>query len=39
MNIEEIVLCQPVRTAIGAFNGSLKTVPATNSAPSSSAKR
>jgi acetyl-CoA C-acetyltransferase len=29
MNIKEIVLCQPVRTAIGAFNGSLKTVPAT----------
>lgn len=25
----EIVLCQPVRTAIGAFNGSLKGVPAT----------
>jgi acetyl-CoA C-acetyltransferase len=24
----EIVLCAPVRTAIGAFNGSLKTVPA-----------
>ena len=25
----EIVLCQPVRTAIGAFNGALKGVPAT----------
>lgn len=29
MNTKEVVLCQPVRTAIGAFNGSLKTVPAT----------
>lgn len=25
----EIVICHPVRTAIGAFNGSLKSVPAT----------
>src|SRR6201987_1724604 len=24
----EVVLCSPVRTAIGAFNGSLKTIPA-----------
>jgi acetyl-CoA C-acetyltransferase len=29
MSVPEIVLCHPVRTAIGAFNGSLKTVPAT----------
>jgi acetyl-CoA C-acetyltransferase len=29
MSAREIVLCHPVRTAIGAFNGSLKTVPAT----------
>ncbi len=28
MNSRDIVLCQPVRTAIGAYNGSLKTVPA-----------
>src|SRR3984885_8484326 len=26
----EIVLCQPVRTAIGAFNGALKGTPATD---------
>ncbi|SAL57157.1 thiolase family protein [Caballeronia humi] len=30
MNTHEIVLCHPVRTAIGAFNGSLKNVPATD---------
>src|SRR5258707_10570062 len=29
MTTREIMLCGPVRTAIGAFNGSLKTVPAT----------
>ena len=29
METQEVVLCQPVRTAIGAYNGSLKTVPAT----------
>jgi acetyl-CoA acetyltransferase len=29
MSTRDIVLCNPVRTAIGAFNGSLKTVPAT----------
>ena len=29
MSTTEIVLCAPVRTPIGAFNGSLKTVPAT----------
>jgi acetyl-CoA C-acetyltransferase len=29
MQTQEVVLCQPVRTAIGAYNGSLKTVPAT----------
>ena len=29
MTTHEIVLCSPVRTAIGAFNGSLKTIPAT----------
>src|SRR5580692_10195833 len=28
MTTREIVLCSPVRTAIGAFNGSLKTIPA-----------
>jgi hypothetical protein len=26
----EIVLCEPVRTAIGAFNGALKGTPATD---------
>ncbi|SAL76137.1 acetyl-CoA acetyltransferase [Caballeronia terrestris] len=30
MNSHEIVLCHPVRTAIGAFNGSLKDVRATD---------
>jgi acetyl-CoA C-acetyltransferase len=29
MNTQDIVLCHPVRTAIGAFNGSLKATPAT----------
>ncbi|WP_020653110.1 acetyl-CoA C-acyltransferase [Massilia niastensis] len=29
MTQRDIVLCAPLRTAIGAFNGSLKTVPAT----------
>jgi acetyl-CoA C-acetyltransferase len=29
MSQREIVLCEPVRTAIGAFNGALKGVPAT----------
>jgi acetyl-CoA C-acetyltransferase len=29
MSQREIVLCAPLRTAIGSFNGSLKTVPAT----------
>jgi acetyl-CoA C-acetyltransferase len=29
MTTPEIVLCSPVRTAIGAYNGSLKDVPAT----------
>lgn len=29
MSASEIVLCSPVRTAIGAFNGSLKAIPAT----------
>src|SRR5260221_6806379 len=28
MATPEVVLCSPVRTAIGAFNGSLKTIPA-----------
>ena len=28
MKTREIVLCSPVRTAIGAYNGSLKTIPA-----------
>ena len=30
MPTSEVVLCTPVRTAIGAFNGSLKTIPATD---------
>src|SRR5580692_11800037 len=30
MATPEVVLCSPVRTAIGAFNGSLKTIPATD---------
>ena len=30
MSAQEIVLCNPVRTAIGAYNGSLKAVPATD---------
>ena len=30
MSTREVVLCEPVRTAIGAFNGSLKGVPATD---------
>jgi acetyl-CoA C-acetyltransferase len=30
MSTREIVLCQPVRTAIGAFNGALKSVSATD---------
>jgi acetyl-CoA C-acetyltransferase len=29
MSTREIVLCQPVRTAIGGFNGAFKSVPAT----------
>ena len=29
MSARDIVLCQPVRTAIGAYNGALKGVPAT----------
>src|SRR5262245_62673063 len=29
MSPREIVLCKPVRTAIGAYNGALKSVPAT----------
>jgi acetyl-CoA C-acetyltransferase len=29
MATREVVLCSPIRTAIGAFNGSLKTTPAT----------
>jgi acetyl-CoA C-acetyltransferase len=29
MNTRDVVLCHPVRTPIGAFNGSLKDVPAT----------
>jgi acetyl-CoA C-acetyltransferase len=32
MSTREVVLCEPVRTAIGAFNGSLKGVPATECA-------
>jgi acetyl-CoA C-acetyltransferase len=29
MDMKEILICAPVRSAIGAYNGSLKTVPAT----------
>jgi acetyl-CoA C-acetyltransferase len=29
MNTREVVLCHPVRTAIGAYGGSLKAIPAT----------
>ena len=29
MNTREVVLCHPVRTAIGSYNGALKSVPAT----------
>jgi acetyl-CoA C-acetyltransferase len=28
MTTHEVVLCDPVRTAIGAFNGTLKGIPA-----------
>jgi acetyl-CoA acetyltransferase len=28
MATHDVVLCGPVRTAIGAYNGSLKTIPA-----------
>ena len=28
MAMQDVVLCSPVRTAIGAYNGSLKTIPA-----------
>jgi acetyl-CoA C-acetyltransferase len=28
MSTRDIVLCKPVRTAIGAYNGALKTIPA-----------
>jgi len=30
MATHDVVLCSPVRTAIGAYNGSLKTIPATD---------
>src|ERR1700719_2322779 len=30
MSARDVVLCSPVRTAIGAYNGSLKGVPATD---------
>jgi acetyl-CoA C-acetyltransferase len=30
MSAPDVVLCNPVRTAIGAYNGSLKTIPATD---------
>jgi Thiolase, N-terminal domain len=30
MPTHDVVVCSPVRTAIGAFNGSLKTIPATD---------
>jgi len=29
MDTKDVVICHPVRTPIGAFNGSLKDVPAT----------
>ena len=28
MSARDVVLCSPVRTAIGGYNGSLKTIPA-----------
>ena len=28
MTTHDVVLCRPVRTAIGAYNGFLKTIPA-----------
>src|SRR6202008_553048 len=30
MSARDVVLCNPVRTAIGAFNGALRTIPATD---------
>jgi acetyl-CoA C-acetyltransferase len=30
MSTPEVVLCNPVRIAIGAYNGSLKAIPATD---------
>src|SRR6266478_5569087 len=30
MSTHDVVLCNPVRTAIGTFNGSLRTIPATD---------
>src|SRR6516162_6404377 len=30
MTLHDVVLCSPVRTAIGAYNGSLKAIPATD---------
>jgi acetyl-CoA C-acetyltransferase len=30
MNARDVVVCNPVRTAIGAFNGALKAIPATD---------
>ena len=30
MAMREVVLCAPVRTAIGTYNGSLKATPATD---------
>ncbi len=33
MSNPDIILGQPVRTAIGAYNGTLKSVPATERSP------
>ena len=34
MNLREVVICNPVRTAIGTYGGTLKNTPARSSAPS-----
>ena len=38
MTTRDVVLCQPVRTAIGAYNGTLKGVPATELGAASCAR-
>ena len=39
MPARDIVLCHPVRTAIGTYNGTLKATPATELGAASFAKR